>query len=126
VKYYPVPRWESDDAGVHVPLWMARSQIGSVRYKCFVPRISSRRIECPECVRRQEPCPHLNPEGVLVSLLQGGLRGGRIVSRQEPVRYRLKTKSFAIYGDTPANPIPERVEGKLPWDMAVWLNLNQV
>lgn len=127
VRYLPVPRWESDDAGVHIPLWMVVLQNRTRRYKCYIPRISSKKVDCPECVRRKEACPHLNPEGVLVSLLQGGLRGGRIVSRQETTRYTLsKPKSFAIYSDTPANPSPEREQEILPWDMAVWLNINSV
>lgn len=126
VRYYPIPRWESVDAGVHVPRWMALSRLKGARYKLYIPKPSSRRIECPSCVRSREPCPHLNPEGALVSLLHGGLRNGRITPRQENMRYVLKTKSACIYTDTPALPMPERAEDRLPWDMAVWLNLNQV
>lgn len=123
VRYLPVPRWEADVSGIRIPLWMLDPYRST--YRLYEPIPNRKKIECPECVRRKEPCPHINSEGALVSLLHGSLRGGRITSRQDVVQYALETKESSLWCDTPSDRAPlTRVLRTLPWDTAVWSNFN--
>ncbi len=123
VRYIPVPRCEADVSGVRVPYWMSRPVKGKYSYFVAVPR--SRQIECPVCARKGDPCPHINPEGALVSLLHGSLRNGRVTPRQRVIRYVLKTRNISLWSDIPSDPISFEIDRALPWETAVWLNLAE-
>lgn len=91
-----VPMWESDDAGVHLPSTLVpnlrRGLNGSFVYRRLENIPSGMYIKDSRvCVPRKGKKRAFNYEGLLISFLQGSLRGNRIVIRQDrPVyRYRL-------------------------------------
>lgn len=99
VKFLPVPPWENMDAGIRVPLSIARRYLRrdkdtqSFQYDCLVPR--------PRVVRFKEStivvprsCKKLiyNPPGLLISFLQRSINGGVAGVRDDAVRYTVKRR----------------------------------
>lgn len=127
VEYLPVPHAEADDAGIKIPLWMYERQKKHRRFRgkylYYHAKPLRWHIECPQCLMSKRACPHINPEGALVSLLHGSLRRGRINPRQRVVHYVLKARPVSVWSDVPSDP--PKGGYALPWDMAVWANLKR-
>lgn len=88
VPWMPVPRWESDDAGIKVP------------YACVAKKLVYDRFTQSPLYRYYAPLPYTisarqqsNPDGALVALLSGSIRNGRIARRARYVQYKLKWNS---------------------------------
>lgn len=130
VRYNPVPRYESDDAGIRVPFDFVRSHslrcrdTGSTLYYPYRAlgvkiRVFEDRLKVP---KRHKPLI-FNPEGLWISNLQRSVNAGSIGVRHDPVRYKRKL-GVAPYWD--ASPTIHPLSGWFPWqrwNTAVYLNL---
>lgn len=106
-----VPPDESDDAGIHLPVEVARrnnktTNIGQTFYFASVPRkwdfiIAGEYVwTYKEQVRR-----NYNPSGLMISFLAGSIRGYRVALRQRVVRYTTKRKMTPRWGYFPPRPL---------------------
>lgn len=99
LKFNPVPPWESDVAGIKVPLWIASSQpagtrrdkwTGSVVYMRYLPRDESTSLldvgSRPQVFLRGRTLFH-NPAGILYSAIRGYLRDGKLAIRTRLTKY---------------------------------------
>lgn len=96
VRFLPVPPWENADAGIRVPLDIARSishsRSGLFLYKAYKPvtkklRVMDGEIVCPKGVKPR----HYNPDGLLKSLL-----GGYIRSTSQKIGSRKRRPDYGI------------------------------
>lgn len=95
-----VPRWESDDCGVHVPMsvilpYARRSKLtGSLLYRKWAWKAQTLRVDANEqtvCAPKRESARVFNPEGLGLAFLGGYLRSDRITIRSDRGVYELKT-----------------------------------
>jgi hypothetical protein len=111
--FWPVPFDEADDAGLHTPLRYIsskRTKLGCTHYKKWSPRewafyiLGGQVWTFRDQVRR-----NYNPAGLYISLLNGSIRGSRVLLRQRRIRYSAK------YGKTPRWDFlpPRPIEGLL-------------
>ncbi len=95
VRFQPVPMAENDDAGIKVPYCMLRKRkldkhTQSIRYDRWVARpayltvdVDHEKIYVPQNGKKRV----FNPDGLILSFLQGGLREYRISVRLDKTRY---------------------------------------
>jgi len=95
IRFQPVPLAENDDAGIKVPYCMLKKRkldrhTQSIRYNRWVARpvylsvdVDTNRIYVPQNGKKRV----FNPDGLILSFLQGGLREYRIPIRLDRVRY---------------------------------------
>lgn len=139
VRWVPVPRWENDDSGIKIPFSLLKqrcmSSNGSLLYKAWRPvgkkiSIGESAIWTPRGVK-----PRIyNPNGLLISLLQGtvtpsGLHSlkigvvGTIGVRHDSRVYQLKRGVAPFWDYQPdGHPIAGWFNWQR-WDTAVYLNL---
>lgn len=87
-RFNPVPLWESDDAGIKVPVGFVKPKYkgrsGLYVYKAYVSKRSSIKLQddsllVPRGQRRRD----YNPSGVFVSVTKGEFRDGELTPRQK-------------------------------------------
>jgi len=118
-KWLPVPRWESDDAGIKVPYKMV---VGTLRIDRFVQSPLYRYFSIiPKSVKISGNIE--NPDGALVALLSGNIRNERIVRRSPRRYYKLKW-NCAPGWDNPVDPSTNDGVLGQQWNTAVYFNLN--
>lgn len=115
-----VPPWEDLSCGLHVPLsaFEVRPRNGttySYYYRKRVPRLVYHdcREDYIKSPRNRKRLMY-NPEGLLVSLLQGGISSGKIGIREDTVRYRTK-RCVAPYWDASHGVEPESQDYGIDW-----------
>lgn len=125
---YVNPLYESDDSGVHVPLSLIRPY---VKYKERVPVYKSwenrpsslfvrpTRIVSPRTAKKRQ----VNSLGLLVCLLEGSLRSGRITIRKDRKTYKTKFKMSPYWDAILAERFYSTVYRRR-LERAVWLNLS--
>jgi hypothetical protein len=92
VRYVPVPPWESDIAGIKVPLEMAkvkRDSNGSYIYKRYMSRSMSFDLSNPECwdgKKAKKFRLKRNDEAIFIAATKGTLRNGSLNVRLDVVR----------------------------------------
>jgi len=112
-----VPPYEDDAAGLHVPRRMIpnayinkshRFHTGGHHYRSHVPHPSVLTVEDGVILfgRRVERTWINNP-GLLITLLFGGIRRGRITLRQQEVRYKTKRCFTSTWCDAILRPLEE-------------------
>jgi len=134
VKWLPVPSYENDDAGIRVPRSclfssdIVRSgRYQSLVYSRMVPipleiKVKDDRLVGPRKVKRLL----FNPDGLLVSFLQGSVKSGSISIRHDRVRYRKRLGNTFHWDALPmaAEFLMDSVFWQ-QWETAVSLNLNR-
>lgn len=122
-----VPYWESDDAGIKVPLSLIRSSLKlskstqSYVYKKWISKpLTISLYDWVYLARRKRI---YNPYGLWIAFLAGHVRSGRIVARQATVRYRTKA-SVAPSWDPPRRLLVTGTSWQR-WETAVWLTLEK-
>jgi len=123
-----VPPCESDDAGIHVPLSLAkytRDKNGSYRYRAWVVRpkfltVYDDRIWVPRNAGRKRA---YNPDGLYVTFLRGSLRESRIGLRHEVPNYYSKSRVTPNWEIPNGDPRFEGLVGQR-WSTAVLLGLT--
>lgn len=103
VKYRMVPPWENLDAGVRVPSCFLprnqrKSRSGLLQYEATVPRPSGLEvgdgvIRSPKGAKKRL----YNPSGLLISILGGYVKSGKIMLRHEHVSYRTKWATAPVW-----------------------------
>ena len=99
VRFLPVPPWETDTAGVKVPVHLAsnlrrddKRLHGSILYEGYQPRSSSISLlavgDRPMVSRKVRN----NPPGILLSAVSGNLRDGRASNRLRRVAYQKRIR----------------------------------
>jgi len=94
-----VPRWESDDAGIHVPASFIKakwrySANGSTRYSKWTQEPKRITIDTDNecvCVPKGERSRIYNPEGLGIAFLGGYISEGCVLLRKERASYRLRS-----------------------------------
>ncbi len=104
-----VPRYEDMSAGFHVPLYRAQGsrtvkwnkRQNWFHYRLWTPKSRAYRVT-EENVSNPRGCKSLiyNPDGLMVSLIQGSIRGGRIGVRDDTVRYTQKRRVTSTWDAT--------------------------
>lgn len=102
--YNPVPQWESDVAGVKVPLELVlpfdrkRDRwTGAIVYKRWLPDMPSHDLTSVET--RPKPLPKWmkhNPPGILLCAIRGYLRDGKLTPRLRAGAFVFYTKRLAL------------------------------
>jgi hypothetical protein len=130
VRFLPVPPFEQDDAGVQVPLLLARSYVSYNRnwsyvYTRYVPRKRNLRVTDDKViVPRRGKKRAFNYEGLLLSFLHGSLRNYNIGIRQDDVRYKYEAGRSPTWDWIPYERFPNLGVGQRPpWEMAVCCNM---
>ncbi len=129
VDYLPVPAWEDFSSGIHVPATFSRNlptdkDTGGKFYHLRVPRTAKIRFERNR-VKAPKRCKPLyyNPEGLMVSLLQGSVRSMSIGVRESdmPRRYATERRVTSSWSYTPvsSSPLVERDLDWRRWDSVV-------
>ncbi len=97
-KYHYVPRWENDDAGIHVPLLRVPVKLRkSKRYQSYLYRCwrAAPRFLWIHPDRIHSPVGHKhriwNPDGLYLSFLRGAVNAMKIGIREDSVKYRTET-----------------------------------
>jgi len=112
--WYPrmpmVPRYVDMSAGFHVPLEMALrngyaradKKNNWYRYRLFVPKARTYRFTSDGSCRAPFGSKSLiyNPDGLMVSQLQGSVRDSTIGVRDDLVRWNLKRRVSSVWDDT--------------------------
>jgi hypothetical protein len=111
-KAFPVPLDEAADAGIWTPLSYVTkrraSRFGTYGYRSWVPREYAFYIlggvvwTFKDQVRR-----NYNPAGLYISLLEGCIRGSRVLLRQRKIRYTVKLRKTPRWDFLP----PREIEG---------------
>lgn len=132
VKFLPVPIWDSDVAGVKVPLELvvhkrtSKRYQGSILYERYMPR--SEQLSLVSVGDRPTVNGRVkhNPAGILLSAVSGYLRSGCILFRMRHTRYikRLAVAPCWDYDD-PSHPRLSDV-GWRRWYIYASLNLGMV
>lgn len=97
-RFLPVPRWEQDDAGVHVPKSFVRDMrldpnVQSIVYKRWTVRQRSLRVLDSQLVHPGGERPRIfNSEGLGLAFLHGSLRANAIPIRLDRKVFVLKTR----------------------------------
>lgn len=104
-RFNPVPLWESDDAGIKVPVGFFqpkyKGHTGSYVYKAYIAKRASIRLhEDSLQVPRGQRYRFYNPSGVLVAVTRGEFRDGEIVPRQKRGR-PVTVRRIALNWETP-------------------------
>lgn len=86
-KWVPVPLWENDDAGIKVPYSMVVNRLRFCRFE--QSPLYKYYSAIPLSIEVGEGDLQENPEGALVALLKGVIRGGRVTKRCKRPRYVL-------------------------------------
>lgn len=96
LKFLPVPPWESDVAGLKVPLWLASPErlkrhklTKSIMYLRYLP--NERPVSLVDVQSRPNSLSKgffHNPAGILLSAVAGYLREGKILKRQNLTYYK--------------------------------------
>lgn len=129
-KWVPVPMWENDDAGLHVPYSIIKDSLKlsrryqSILYTCYRPvamriRIGESALVLP---RRAKP-RKWNPHGLHLCFLRHAVNSMTIGVRHDPVRYRT-SRCIAPQWDNVITTHP--LQGWFPWkrcESAFYLNL---
>jgi hypothetical protein len=129
VDFLPVPPWEDFSGGIHVPVSLSRDlatdrDTGGKFYHVRVPRVSKIRFEDNrvKVPKRSKPL-HYNPEGLMVSLLQGSVRSMSMGLREngDTRRYATERRVTSSWSYTPVSnsPLIERMLDWRRWDSAV-------
>lgn len=129
VKWTPVPRWESADSGIQLPLSLSGKYkidpgMQSILYWRYVPedrkiRIAESAVVVPYGLKPRK----WNPEGLYLSFLHRSVNAMTIGVRHDTVRYRRK-QGVAPNWDTPQRSHP--LAGwflDTRWETACYLNL---
>ncbi len=99
VKKLYVPRWESDDSGIHVPLSAITQKVDpdtqSLAYRrwMFIPDqlgVGEDAISVPKKLKRKLKSRLYNPEGLGLAFLRGHLRANSITIRTDRGKFVLK------------------------------------
>jgi hypothetical protein len=121
VEFLPVPPWEDMSSGVHVPLRSVRKlllrdkNLQSYLYRARVPRGTYLRfgdasVHVPYRTKKRI----FNPEGLLISFLQGSIHSSKIGVRVDSVPYRTKRR-VAPSWDVAWTSEPESQDYGLDW-----------
>lgn len=116
-----VPYWENDDAGIKVPFSLVRDQkrskmTQSIKYYRWVSAERRLRITGWEFLAKKKRV--YNPYGLYLSFLQGSIRSGSILSRQDSTVYRSKA-ALAPSWDPARKSLTTDVSWQR-WETAVW------
>lgn len=111
---YPVPPDEGLEAGLHLPREhltiekrIVKGSFDCISYTAFIAKGFSKKIDVDRgaIMSRRLKLPY-NPSGLLVAFLAGSVRGYRILSRQESVRYITKRRITPRWGFLPPQTLP--------------------
>jgi hypothetical protein len=127
-RFLRVPFHESDDAGIKVPLCLAKSRLdrftGAVKYRCLTIEVRSFSMKD---VQAQPPALSdwfENPDALMMAALAGTLRLGRVTPRVNRRLFRLKSKLTPHWeeglGDRQSFPAGFGIS----WKVYTELNLN--
>lgn len=131
VKVQYVPRWETSDSGIQVPLAMLPKDMprsvelcGSILYRRYEPIGRKARIgETSIWVPKGSKPRIYNPSGLFMSFLQRSINSFTFGIRHDHIKYKRKL-GIAPFWD--ALPTVHPLSGWFPWqrwDTAVYLNL---
>lgn len=104
-RFNPVPLWESDDAGIKVPVGFFEPKYkrnsGVYVYKAYISRRQSIKLhEDSLQVPRGQRYRFYNPEGVLIAVTRGEFRDGELTPRQRRGR-AVTVRRTALSWDVP-------------------------
>lgn len=130
VKWLPVPRWESDESGIQLPLFLLRPALDkrtqSYVYWRWVPHSKKMRIaETAIVVPRGSRPRKFNPSGLYLCFLQRSVNSFSIGVRHDAVSYGRK-RGVAPNWDTPrvTHPLSGWEPEDERWKTAVYLNVS--
>lgn len=131
VRFLPVPCWESDDAGIRVPLSLLRKPYNlhpdtqSIQYYAWKPkqtckiRIMDSALHIPRSLKRRI----FNPSGLHIAFLQGSIDSHSISVRVDAVVYRRKRLIAPNWDALPTvHPLAGWFNWR-QWNTAVYFNL---
>lgn len=120
-----VPRWEDMSSGFHVPLYYARQHGAAIlnkrqnwfRYQYYAPKLRSYRVH-DGYVSSPKGCKSLiyNPDGLMVSYVQGSIRGSSLGVRDDLVKWSLKRRVTSAWDDTINCLRPESNDLDVDWE----------
>lgn len=102
VRFLPIPYDEDDASGIKIPRRLLDGRVfrdkdtGATIYRCLVPRVRSYSVDAPFNVHHHPKGSKLkgfeNPDGLMLALLAGSIRGGRISLRSNEIKTVVKRK----------------------------------
>jgi len=126
-RFNPVPLWESDDAGIKVPVGFFQPKYnratGSYVYKAYVTRRTAIRLhEDSLQVPRGQRYRIYNPSGVLIAVTRGEFRDGELTPRQKRGR-AVTVRRTALNWEVP--PVSD-LRGFLNIERVAFCNANML